>query len=157
MTVVADTANYGGRKYMQLVRVDTNDPKNPAIDLYFSGDVTVFAQITPQFVELRGAPGEKLSTSVVVTPVYPFRVKKVTASPGTYIKAKFKEVKTGGGRFYRITVTNTCKIPMQYFEEIEVRTDSKERPVLYIPVNAKLSKKAAEITPGRARPAKKQR
>lgn len=93
-------------------------------------------------VKLEGVAGSRLAQSLFITPVHPFRVTGVSASPGQRIKVEYKEVKRGGKRAYEVRVANISETPMQYFESIVVRTNLKERPQFSIPVRAKIKRPA---------------
>lgn len=126
--------NYGGRRYSHDAIVHSNDPKNPAVHIYITGDVKAFATVWPQMVRFEGAAGQPLSQAVSITPNYPFRVKGVSASPGKNIKLTFEEGGTEQKRVYAVKVTNTCPGPRRYVEKIVVETDSGVRPRFEIPV-----------------------
>lgn len=79
-----------------------------------------------------------MSQTVTVTPVHPFKITGVSASPGERIRVDFSEVERGEQVVYEVRVTNTCNEPMRYYEKVVVRTDSADRPEFTISVQGYL-------------------
>lgn len=52
ITVSFNTSNYGGRQKKEIVRVQTNDPQQPLINLVVTGKVVKFAEMCPKHVRL---------------------------------------------------------------------------------------------------------
>ena len=53
-----------------------------------SGEVKKFAVITPKFARLAGKVGETLEQDITILPEpdFPFKIKKITAKRGEFIK-----------------------------------------------------------------------
>jgi len=136
--VKAYTSGYGGRSYSHDVAVYTDDRQNPVFHLHISGQVKRLADVSPQTVRIEGSVGTPLRQTVTITPLHPFRVTEVSATPGKRIKAQWTEAERGGKRVYEVIVTNICDLPGRYYEGIVVRTDSSVTPKFTIAVHGNL-------------------
>ncbi len=63
-----DTQGYGGKRFSKFVTLFTNDPGHKKTRLYIFGNVMKFASISPNRALLRGKSGEKIETTVTITP-----------------------------------------------------------------------------------------
>ena len=99
-----------------------------------TGMVEAFARIDPARVHLMGKAGDPLAIEVEIEPrkEYPFKITKVTAQNGSYIKYELKEDCKSGGRCV-LRVENTRSDEGRYVDRILIHTDSPLRPV--IPIN----------------------
>ncbi len=107
--------------------VETNDPKQPKIDLKISGNVEIFAIISPRHVRFSGPVGTPLKSVVKVIPEskYPFRIVEAKAEKGSFIKFELKEVDRNNHPAYQLTIENTKDTEGRYFDTIRLTTDSK--------------------------------
>ena len=117
--------------------VETNDQKNPKLDLTVFGMVEKFVTISPQNAILRGFVGDQIMTTVKIIPEkkYPFKIIESKAINGENIRFKLEEHKLSKGLEYVLTVENLKKDKGRYYDQISLKTDSKIRPLIRIRVN----------------------
>ncbi|MBA3036928.1 MAG: hypothetical protein FP814_10610 [Desulfobacterium sp.] len=74
---------------------------------------------------LSGPPDKELSVSVIVTPEdkYPFKIKEVKAQSGYNIRVTLEKDSGSKPNRYVLTVKNTAKAKLKYFDWIIIRTD----------------------------------
>jgi len=119
------------------IQVETDDPKNQRLQLTISGAVEKFADIQPARLMLTGTAGQPLKASVSIVPEknYPFKIIRVSAKKGDFVKASLAgDKKQTDGAGYKIEVENLKTDAGRYYDSIEIRTDSKIRPKLTVPV-----------------------
>ncbi len=137
------TDHLGGRKLHRSAWVLTNDGEKPKTKLTISGDVEVFAKITPERVRLIGSSGQDLraSVSVIPNPKYAFRVLDAVTSSGKEenIRIHLEETGNPGGKGYRVTVENRRKGKGRYVDCIVLKTDSPVRPEIRIYVSGMIT------------------
>jgi len=133
-----DTAGYGGRVTRHRVRVDTNDPQLPKLELSISGEVREFASVLPRYVTLRGKAGTEVGEIITILPMQPFTIRGVRAQEGKNIRVSVNEKNTGGRKSYVVTVENTLKKPGWYMDVIIVETDSTIKPEITIGVRGEI-------------------
>jgi len=117
-----------------VVKVDTNDPQRPKLELSVSGEVREFASVLPRYVTLRGKAGTEVGEIITILPIHPFTVRGVRAQDGKHIRVKVNEKITGGRKSYVVTVENIMNQPGQYADTVVVETDSKVKPEIIIGV-----------------------
>ena len=117
-----------------MVKVDTNDPQRPKLELSISGEVREFASVLPRYVTLRGKAGTEVGEIITILPIHPFTVRGVRAQDGKHIRVKVNEKITGGRKSYVVTVENIMNQPGQYADTVVVETDSKVKPEIIIGV-----------------------
>ena len=129
------------------ITVETNDQKNPKLNLTVFGMVEKFVTIIPKNVILRGFVGEKLKTTVKIIPEekYPFKIIESKAINGKNISFKLEEHKLSKGMEYVLTVENLKKDKGRYSDNISLKTDSEIRPLIRISVNGSIRDKQPNI------------
>ena len=136
INVKVSTRGYGGRKLKKNIIVQTNDKKQPKINLTITGEVKKFAIITPQRITLYGPAGKQLQASVKIIPEkkYLFRILEALAIKGNNISCNLEEIKESGEYTYLLTVKNLKKDAGRYSDTIALKTTSKIRPKINISV-----------------------
>ncbi len=116
--------------------VYTNDKFRPRQDLVISGQVERFVTIRPKHANMRGLVGDPIKGTVTIIPEkkYPFKVLKLRAKDGKYIKYQLEEVKESDTMAYRLNIENLKKDAGRYYDSIILETDSKIRPQLNVRV-----------------------
>ena len=129
------------------ITVETNDQKNPKLNLTVFGMVEKFVTIIPKNVILRGFVGDQLKTTVKIIPVekYPFKIIESKAINGKNIRFKLEEHKLSKGMEYALTVENLKKDKGRYSDNISLKTDSEIRPLIRISVNGSIRDKQPNI------------
>ena len=146
--MVVKTTNRGGSSLQKGFTVFTNDPAHPEIKLYVSGKVKGYVTVAPRYVRLFGKVGVPLSRSVQILPVdgHQFAIKAVTAQADKFLQYQVKPLdKASGKKGYLLLVENTKKEPGNYRDTILIKTDSKQKPELRIPVYGRIQ----EVPPTR--------
>lgn len=118
----------------EIVRLETNDPIHPVIEVTVTGFVEKFAEIHPERVRLIGSPGEAIFADVVIAPreEYPFRIHKVGARNGEFIIYKWVETCHSDENRCVIRVENTKEQKGRYLDALLIETTSTIRPVIPI-------------------------
>ena len=118
--------------------VFSNDPLKPQVNITLSAKVNQFATY-PKKIDLYGMVGNQISKTVEIIPneKFPFTIESSKVHPGTSISAKVDSNDKG----YLITVTNTRTAPGRYWEKLILKTNSKIKPEITIPVYGTLSAK----------------
>jgi hypothetical protein len=116
------------------VRIQTNDPNRPWIEVAVTGMVEKFAEIRPERVRLAGPAGSPLVAEVEIIPRkdLPFSIAEIKAKNGTFIKYALTEQCAEGKSRCVIRVENTRSEKGFYADALYIRTDSKLRPTLPI-------------------------
>jgi len=129
------------------ITVETNDQKNPKLNLTVFGMVEKFVTIIPKNVILRGFVGDQLKTTVKIIPEekYPFKIIESKAINGKNIRFKLEEHKLSKGTEYALTVENLKKDKGRYSDNISLKTDSAIRPLIRISVNGSIRDKQPNI------------
>lgn len=143
-----NTSGYGGRSLKKTIVVNTNDPNQPIINLTMSGEVKKFAVITPKFARLAGKVGETLEQDITILPEpdFPFKIKKITAKRGEFIKYFLIEPEEKKPLKYILHVENTKSDAGRYADYIKLHTDSKIQPVLNIGVYGYIKEKPSKVS-----------
>ncbi len=118
----------------ELVRVQTNDPNRPWLEVVLTGRVESFAEVRPQRVKLAGAAGAPLVTDVEIIPRadYPFTIRDISARLGESIRYALTQRCTDGHDRCIIRIENISGTAGRYGDVISVRTDSSLKPVIPI-------------------------
>lgn len=132
VTLQVSTKGYGGKKINKSATVVTNDPKIKGVTLRMTGNVTVFADITPRSVNLTGAPGEKIRSVVKIEPTeaYPFHIVGEPETGKNTYRCTLEE-KNGT---YVLTAENLATEDTVYFDTVVLKTDHPENPEIKIRV-----------------------
>jgi hypothetical protein len=138
--VKLSTRGYGGRKVSETVRIQTDDPAEPSIQVRITGQVEKFADIRPERVFLGGAQGKPLSAEVVITPSkqYPFTIKSIEARDGSFIRYEIKEGCKDSNSRCVIKVENTRTEKGRFGDILFIRTDSPLRPEMPIRIEGRI-------------------
>jgi hypothetical protein len=150
--VVVKTKNRGGSALQKGFTVYTNDPANRAVKLKLSGRVKAYVSIAPRSVRLFGNAGLPLSSTIQILPVdgHQFSIKEVTARTDKHLLYQVKPMDAASGKKgYLLLVENTMKEPGVYRDTILIKTDSRQKPELRIPVYGRIRAPSAsgEHTP----------
>ena len=129
------------------ITVETNDQKNPKLNLTVFGMVEKFVTIIPKNVILRGFVGDQLKTTVKIIPEekYPFKIIESKAINGKNIRFKLEEHKLSKEMEYVLTVENLKKDKGRYSDNISLKTDSEIRPLIRISVNGSIRDRQPNI------------
>lgn len=116
------------------MRIRTNDPNRPWIEVSLTGMVEKFAEIRPERVQFAGAAGKPLFAEVEIIPRadLPFIIGEIKAKSGKFIKYELTQRCADGNNRCVIRVENTRREKGRYIDTLHVLTDSKIRP--YIPI-----------------------
>ena len=91
--------------------------------------------IQPAIVSLRGYTGGTIKRTIAIRPLKnPFKITDIKAKDGRFIKVDLKDDPTPGKDGYLLTVENTKRDRGSYQDTIIVKTDSKLKPELSLPV-----------------------
>lgn len=146
--MVVNTKNRGGNTLHKGFTVYTNDTLKPQVKLTVTGKVKSYVTIMPGAVRLIGPVGRSLSGSVKILPLkgHEFTIKEVKAQRNQFIRFQVKPMdKASDKKGYLLMVENTKNAPGSYRDTILISTDSKEKPLLRVPIYARIQ---ASSTPG---------
>lgn len=147
ISVEVSTENRGGSSLSKSFKVYTNDPANPQVSLEVIGKVKGYLTVAPAFVRLSGPVGRPLSRTVQILPLegHPFAIKEIKAREDRFLHYEIKPLKKSSGvNGYQLLVENTKKDAGNYRDTIMIKTDSKHKPVLYIPVYGRIHNPPAQ-------------
>ncbi len=118
------------------IAVFTDDPVASRITLTISGNIVNFAKIKPKYVRLVGNAGTDIKTTITITreEAYPFSIVEAKARNGKDISIDIKEFENTDGKGYTLTIENKKKIVGRYADTVVLKTDSKVKPIITIPV-----------------------
>lgn len=143
ITAVVDTTNFKG-PIAKSVKVFTNDPINPRVNLVIKANIKTHVEIEPgyaRFVAVYGEPNAK-SVQRVWSKEKPDLEILGAKSPYPHVKVAYAEATTdereGGvsGNQWRITVELDADAPVGPMADyIDVTTDHPERQTIRIPVS----------------------
>lgn len=119
----------------------TNDPNQKEATLTIFGKVERFVKISPPNVWLGGSEGKPIKRVVTIIPEkkYPFKIVNSKAKVGRNIKFQIKEVNESENLQYELIVENTKKLKGNYYDQIQLETDSKIKPLITIHVNGRIT------------------
>jgi len=135
--------------FKKTIVVETNDPKNPTLNLKLEGSVEKFADITPRHIRLAGPPESPLKAVVTISPAekHPFKILRASAEKGEYIRFNLQETTRDNRPAYLLTVENTKDSIGRYFDTIHLKTDNPAQTEISIWVYGDIKEKKKE-TPG---------
>ncbi len=143
ITAVVDTTNFKG-PIAKAVKVFTNDPINPQINLVIKANIKTHVEIEPgyaRFVAVYGEPNAK-SIQRVWSKGKPDLKILGAKSPYSHVKVSYAEATAdereggGSGNEWRITVELDADAPVGPMADyIDVTTDHPERQTIRIPVS----------------------
>ncbi len=116
------------------------------MSLVIEGQVEDFASIYPRYLRLCGEVGEQISAKVSIIPSdrYQFNILEVKAIKGENIRMKLEKHEDQKAKGYLLVVENTLKEKGRYNDTIQLRTDSKVRPVLMVRVYGNIFERPQE-------------
>ena len=117
-----------------------------------TGKVKSYVTITPGSVRLFGTVGSPLSRTVEILPLagHPFTIKEVKAQHNQFVSFQVKPMDNASGKKgYLLLVENTKSMPGTYRDTILITTDSEKKPLLRVPIYARIKSRA---TPGGKKP-----
>ena len=127
--------------------VYTNDPQKPQVRLEVFGKVNGYMSVAPNYVRLTGQVGQLLSQKVKITPIkgYPFTITEVKAQRGGDLRLELKPLGADPSKEgYELVVQNERQEAGNYRDVITVKTDSKKKPTITIPVYARILSASAQ-------------
>ena len=140
ISVSLSTKNYGGKTAKKIIRIVTNDPKNPELSYLLNGKVNAFATISPKTLRIYGKVGDTLEDNVTIRPseAHPFVIKRIEAGKKSNreIRTHFDEVTTDQGKEYRVNIKAIFDQKGSFSEKITIITDSDIRPTLSFNIRA---------------------
>jgi hypothetical protein len=148
ITVEVDTSHRGGSTLNKGFTVYTNDRRLPRVRLQISGKVKGFISLSTQYVRLIGSEGQTISMAVDIKPIngHTFAIKTIKVQKGKHLKYDLKPLgKNPRQKGYTLIVQNTKKSAGSYLDYILIETDSTKKPMIRIPVSARIRKKTPEI------------
>lgn len=132
VVITIDTNGYGGREFIREIMISTNEPNNSVQKCVIFGNISLFADITPKSLILKGTAGEPVQTASTITPLkeYPFTIT------GFELDDNLKEtvsvdIAQDGGKFI-VTAKNKMKTAGQYLGKMVIKTDSPVKPEIKI-------------------------
>lgn len=147
ISVAVSTKNRGGETLHKGFTVYTNDPGVPQMRLEVTGKVNGYLTVAPTFVRLIGRVDQSLTQKVTITPQagYPFTIKSVKAQKGENLHTKLTPLGPDPSKAgYELMVENTLHKAGNYRDLITLKTSSKEKPTINIPVFAHIHAVAKE-------------
>ncbi len=140
VVIKGNTEGYGGQSFSRDITIFCNDPSNPTPELAINGNVQRFAGIEPKRVTFNNT-SKTMRVTITPVPDFPFQIVESFADKDLEPKITFTLRKEKEG--YELTVFNQAKGPVTYSGKIHLRTDSKVKPELTIPVTAMLTAEAS--------------
>jgi Protein of unknown function (DUF1573) len=136
ITVKVNTSYHGGSILKKSVMVYTNDTANPTQSLFISGQVDNLYVLAPSRVRLVGTVGSEIKETLKLTTQekYPLQLESIRAKHGQYIHYALKKISGGKNAVYEIDVENTRTQAGIFVDTLFVKTDSKIKPEINIPV-----------------------
>lgn len=146
ISVVVHTGNRGGGSLTKRFRVTTNDSQAPQTQLVVTGKVQALIEISPKRVKIVGYIGDKdlfQDVKIESDKEHRFSVKEVKANNGAGgiiwdLKPLGKEPPEKG---YLLRVACNKEAAGRSYDVLLVKTDSKDKPTLRIPVSCNVYKK----------------
>ena len=147
IAIMVKTSNRGGGQLHKGFTVYTNDHSKEQVRLEVAGNVMAYLTVTPRQVLLTGMVGKPLRQTVKITPSkgHPFTIKEVKAREGQNVHYKLKPLgRDPGVAGYELVVENSLQKAGDYRDIISIKTDSKEKPSIIIPVSAHIQNAAGK-------------
>jgi hypothetical protein len=110
------------------------------LKLSIAGIVENIVKIQPRRVLLRGFAGKPIKQTVTIVPQekYPLRILEADPKQGKNFNYQLEPVNKAGSFFYVLTVENLMQRKGRYFGTIRLKTDSKLKPMINIPVQGSI-------------------
>ena len=106
-----------------------------------SGKVKGYIAVDPGHVRLTGPIGQPIRRVIKVTPLdgYPMTIKEIKAQKTQFMSFQLQPLgRDASKEGYRLVVENTKDEPGNYSDIIIIKTDSRHKPTLRIPVYARI-------------------
>jgi hypothetical protein len=131
-----NTSYHGGSLLKKSLMVYTNDAAHPTQVLTLTGHVDNLYILSPSRVRLVGPVGTEIKQTLKLTTKekYPLQLESIRALRGNYIHYALKKIAGGKSAVYEIDVENTRKQEGRFIDTLYVKTDSKVKPQIDIPV-----------------------
>jgi hypothetical protein len=142
---VVNTKNRGGNTLRKGFTVYTNDTLKPQVKLSVTGKVKSYVTIKPGSVRLFGPVGSPISETVKILPLegHAFAIKEIKAQQNQFIRFQVKPMNNASGeKGYLLLVENTKDMPGIYRDTILITTDSEKKPLLRVPIYARIQNRA---------------
>jgi hypothetical protein len=140
ITIKFATGGYGGKSVSKSINVECSDPKRSKFYLKLKGTVESFANISPKRFRLIGYYNDKIKSEIKIVSKekYPFKILDVSIGKENADKVKidFKIIKEEKISEYNLTVENLLDGKGRFFDTVTIKTDSKLKPVIKIPLSA---------------------
>jgi hypothetical protein len=126
--------------------IHSDDKVNPLLKVQIFGNVEKFVTIIPRAVSLRGFIGDPIKKAVTIIPEekYDFKITKVRARNGKYIKFQLAEVKETARTEYSLIIENVRTDEGRYSDLMILETDSEIRPEINVRVYGNLRQRPLE-------------
>ncbi len=123
-----------------MILVHTDDHQNPQLKLSIVGLVKNIVTIQPRRVVLRGFAGKPIKQTVIIIPLkkYPLRIIEAKGNQGRNFSYQLERVNKTDSSFYLLTVENLRQRKGRYSGTIHLKTDSKLKPMINIPVKGSI-------------------
>ncbi|OGR28849.1 MAG: hypothetical protein A2277_20590 [Desulfobacterales bacterium RIFOXYA12_FULL_46_15] len=125
------TSGYGGHSVRKIMKVHTNDPAQSLIRIELIGQVKTFVRLSPGHIELSGKAGQKITSTMTITPVdqeIDFKITQSTARDKQNIRFEIKRNdQDAGSPFYELIVENIKNDPGIYADLITIWTDTSRK------------------------------
>lgn len=145
LAILIVTDSRGGETIDGTIRVETNDPERPLIEIDVSMKVREFAALSPYRVWLEGRAGEEIvaRTTVVPNEDYPFDITGIKTRRGAYFDLSWRETTVDGRPGWEITLTNRRTRPGPYQDVLYIQTDHPARPELEVRVEGRIAEQGS--------------
>jgi hypothetical protein len=132
---VDTTGNGGSQKFSREIIVFTSDPEHNQVKLTIEGKVSKFVDI-PSRINLKGPAGQEIKQEITIVPrpEYPFKILEVKTQKEGNIRLDMKEEKKETGTEYKLAIVNLKTEKNTYADAVLLKTDSKIRSEIRIPV-----------------------
>ena len=133
VVVRADTDGYGGAQFHQKITVHTDHPIFQKLVLEMVGQVEKFADVTPRSLMMKGSVKDDIvgQVRIVPAPAFDFKIQDAeTIDLDNSVDVSIDKDREG----FLVTVKSIQKKPGVYVGKILLKTDSKERQEIEIPL-----------------------
>ena len=131
------------------VKVFSNDPDEPRVELTLTGFVKPLLSVTPKGLVFGEVPrGEKARVELKVLPVSAKELKSISVKSSTdWLTTEVVEIVEGGRRGVRVLVTLRPDAPPgELNEELELEVDVGDKKLVKVPVHAKVIGEISGVT-----------
>ncbi|MBF0226764.1 MAG: hypothetical protein HQK76_15025 [Desulfobacterales bacterium] len=134
--ISVNTEGSGGHRLTKKISIESNDKKNPTVEITITGMVEEFVTIIPSKLQLTGQVNTELKTVAKIQTLenHPFNILEVSTRTGENIIYKLDPMDGSKPQTYILTVENVKKTPGSYFDVISIKTDNKLKPEIQIKV-----------------------